>query len=675
MSDSAVSNPILSSPFVQKLDQELKSFTARGTLDLRRWLVERIILSKETQSVLPQLDPPESMVNAALEGIGPSPEHCGIAARLLYDQMGRKSLILHNMPRIESPKSWNQPESMTMLLLWAFEPWNTFRYDPKSETVQVAMDSGQWAFHLKGRDTEDTIGLQIQNMLSRLRAIGFETILSHLVDQGFATLNPQEAGVDAQSYAIALNASANAFDKFLSRNVTNDIFGQIRKLPIMYFDTSTVNSVRNLAAFGNGVVPTADIREVTDEYDMITYPAGLLIPAHKEFVLSSAAGLAWPNDAMFDDLMNHRVAIHAGHEDDWDDWMMAAGTYADLLLEHRCPTYLSFLNHAFPLKDGVPEERDAFLRLLGAAVFGTNLKIIAAFIGAPNAGKDTVIKWLSMIMGDGQVGVLSPLALTSQSDDQRALAPLKGAKIAVVSGEVGEGRNTAILAEKVKSITSGGGTLTVAEKYEKPTTIFFDGMLIMQGNSVPTIQGGDKALYKNRLVAVEFKHPFELTADSSWDRMYRKEAPYFLQVLFLSYLDYMERGGGLQGIAPPESWQQFGEDVEFSADALAVLDRCIEYDPDLEIPSTIFYRALSILAERSLGLKYPISAQRWAARLKRAGVDLSRNAPTKWRSRVNRQDFNGWMMHFTLNADNSDGFFTQQDWTNALQAATVGSNA
>jgi hypothetical protein len=140
------------------------------------------------------------------------------------------------------------------------------------------------------------------------------------------------------------------------------------------------------------------------------------------------------------------------------------------------------------------------------------------------------------------------------------------------------------------------------------------------------------------------------------------------------YLEYEHKGGGLYGINPPASWRSFGEDVEANADVLSIIDRCItQPDRATEIPTPVFYKALSILAENSLGVKYPIDARRWAARLKRAGVDLNK-AGSAWRTKVNRADYKGWMMNFTLDADKSDGFFTQQDWTNALQRATVALN-
>jgi hypothetical protein len=661
------------SDWLRSVAQELERFTTLTSIEARRWFVNRVILSRSHKSALAQLDPPNSLVQAA-KGFAPTPEHKGIAARLLFSHMNRRVDILDPLPALDSPRSWNSPKEITNLLLLCYEPWNSFRFDPRTETLQVALSNGQWAFHLKGKESENAITLRVQGMLHDLRSYEFSTLAQNLIDQGLIDHISLE---DPELAAKQLAGCSVNLDKFLNNpKSVKEVCDQLERLPIMMFDTGTVNCMQNLIAFGNGVVPTEDIMEITDTSDDLLFPAGQLVPPNIEFCLSSATGLAWPENKSFTDLIEYRHRIHYGlTEETWGDWMDTATMYADRLLQLAAPTYKKFLDHAFPHGlDTPPTERDAFLRLLGAAVFGTNLKILAAFIGAPNAGKDTVIKWLSYLLGGGQVGVLSPLALTAHADDQRAFAPLKGARLAVVSGEIGEGRSSAFLAEKVKSITSGGGTLTVAEKYEKPTTIFFDGMLIMQGNSVPTIQGGDAALYRNRLVAVEFKHPFPLSS-KNYETAYRREAANFLQVLFLYYLDYMDKGGGMAGIRPPQEWQQFSQTIQANADSLSVIDRCLtQPDRATEIPSSDFYKALSILTQDSLGLKNPPSAQRWSARLRRAGVNLSREAGNPWQTRVNRADYKGWMFHFTLDASNSDGLFTDRDWTNALQSASVRSN-
>lgn len=658
-----------------KLLTDLNALGAKSAIEVRRWFAQQVILSAQNRHILTQLEAPESLIRMAQRG-GSSPEHSAVAARLLYQFMNRPDLILTSIPQLHDPKSWNSGSQMTTLILWAFQPWMSFRYDPKAETVFSVLENGQWIGYLKGKDSDNYLIVQIQNYLIELEKIGFAAIATALAEQGFISFTPPQ-GMEPSLFATALQSCEVHFNKFLSRaSSVKEVVEQIQRMPIMYFNTGTLNTVQGLLPVGNGAVPTQDIYDDGPDATIMIHPAGRLIQADPEYLLYSSAGLVWPSDPQFETFVSFREQIHKGEtSNSWSEWIDGAKQYQDYILRRFCPTYLSFLDHAFPTPENeAPSERDAFLRLLGAAVFGTNMKLVAAMIGAPNAGKDTVIKWMRGFLGE-QVASITRAALTENGDEHRLFAPLKGARLAVVTGEVGEGRSNALLAEKIKSITSGGGLLTVAEKYEKPTTIFFDGMLILQGNSVPTITGGDKALYQNRLVAVEFKHPFPNEAPN-FDEAYRKEAPHFLQVLFLSFLDYQERGGGMVGVDPPRSWKAFGEEVQRSADQLSVIDRCLTGpDRNIEIPSVVFYKALTILSRRTLGISYDISSQRWAKRLRSAGVDLSQSGNGVWRSRVNRADYAGVVMHFTLDAENSDGFFTQHDWESALQDAHVQVNS
>ena len=625
------------------------------------------MLSPENRSVLRNLEPTPEMLAQAY-GRAPSPEHQGIMSRLIFEYMGKPDRLV-TLPSLLNPKSWNQAKPMMHLMFLFYTPWREVRYDPQAETAVVSLSTGQWAFHTKGTDSNGVLWNLVFSMMARAEKTGFTSMMETLEQNGYISTRPADyPGVQASDLTEKYGLCEKAFAKFMARtSAIKESIEVLQREPLMMFDTSTVNSLTGLAAFGNGVVPTTDIYDTSEYGSTLAYPAGKLIPADIDFVLSSAAGLEFPTGDSFAELMDMRTDVEHG-EGTWDDWLDAALKFSELVLQNKAPTYYSFLRHAFPAEEGLPPlERDAFLRLLGAAVFGSNLKILAAMIGEPNSGKDTVIKWLTYILGTDQVGVLSPVALTQNADDQRAFAPLKGARLAVVSGEVGEGRRSGLMAEKIKSITSGGGTLTVAEKYEKPTSIFFDGMLIMQGNSVPTIIGGDKALYKNRLVAVEFRHPFKLGA-RSYEKEYRREAPFFLQVLFIHYLNYMEMGAGMTGISPPKSWRSFGDDVEFMADPFTVIDRCITRPrgKSVSIPTPVFYRALSILATDTLGL-HPLSSNRWSARLRKAGVDLTKDANTLWRSRT----ADGYVMHFTLDANESNGLFSNEDWTRALTQARI----
>lgn len=638
--------------------------------------MENLVLSADNSDLLAQT-PPTPTLKLLAQGESPSHEHTGIAARLVYQMEGGAHWTLDRLPTLFDPESWMNPDRVAQLILAYFQPWRVWRFDPSTETLAVALSSGQWSFRLKGLDSNTESRNFVSGYLDTLLHDGFDTISTWLLQTElikFPTPSDTESMTADEIVGVLLKKCKSAFTKYVSTFPTIALTGRIAAHPLMRFDRSTVGTLTGYAAFANGVVPTDDILDDPDEsgIEHVRYPAGILIPANIEFLLPSAAGVEWPTDERWNRLMEYRKYIQGFEtEDSWDDWLRAAITEADSILATKAKTYKSFLDHAFPHgADEPPTERDAFLRTLGAVCFGSGLKLVVAMIGAANAGKDTAIGWLAQILGTQQVANLAQSALTSQSDDQRAFAPLKGARVAVISGEVGEGRQNGLLADKLKSITSGGGFLTVAEKYEKPSSIFFDGALVIQGNSVPTIIGGDEALYQNRLIPVPFRNPFPLRADTAmFKRLYTREAPAFLQVLFVHYLNYMYNGGGRDGINPPEEWLSFGKEITTNADPLTVIDSCLTRPnkDEISISASVFYKALNILASNHLGLRHDLSSVRWAARLKRAGVIYEKHN-NEFRSRPQGTN---WVLHFTLDASRSDGIFSQQDWEQALQTASV----
>lgn len=657
------------------LDQ-LNKFSA---IDLRRWYVENVLLSVDKSQRLAEIEPPESL-KALARGASPSHEHTGIAARLVYNMPTGAHWLLDNLPTFLDIDSWADPDRVAQIILAYCQPWHSWRFDPNTETVALALPTGHWAFRLKGYDSEIEIANAVNDYIVLIMRHGFDNVARWLINTGLIeTIDPaNHPDMEADEVVNAvLGNCRKRFNKFLPTGPAKKAIAQaLMRHPLMRFDRSTVNTVTGFATFSNGVVPINDVYEIDESGNEITtYPAGILIEPDKEFVLSSVTGVQWPNDERWQTLMNYRAQIRAFLTDDtWDDWMGVALQYADQTLNGKAKTYKAFLDHAFPnSQDEPPIERDAFLRLLGAIVFGSNLKMVAALIGETNTGKDTVIGWLKYLLGSSKIGELSQSHMTASSiaDDQRAFAPLEGKKVAVISGEVGDGRGSALSAEKIKSITSGGSSFLVAEKYAKPISIWFDGALIVQGNSVPAISGGDDALYETRLIAVEFKHKFPTTGNNAdFERRYTREAPDFLKVLFIHYLDYVARGRGKAGVNPPESWAKFGKQLQTSADALSVIDRCLT-SPDptksISIPASVFYKALNILARDFLGLRNDLSTVKWATRLKRAGVDYSTSS-NPFRSKAKGGP---WEFHFTLNADFSDGAFSQSDWDSALQKAAM----
>lgn len=616
------------------------AFADLNAAQLREWYVETFVLDPTNLRALQELGKVEILDRLSATKTWQSTEHAAIGTRLL-NQIEPSGF---EAPDYYEPRDWNTVSTVTEYLLRVCQPWMSIRYDPASENWYQRVQPGQWQRLSKGRHGESIAEDVIHDNLNYLR---FETMDVGLMEYysliGVDPLrNGAKYGTGPDADDVRHNrmvASAKAFDKFVRRTGTPaDIRKRLEGQRIMWLDSSTLNRVRTVTPFSNGVLALVDHVYKDTEGKAQKIKQGQLLPMDIEYMVTNANSLKWhdPKNA----IPNVIELITANEVD--EDWSFVELHEDELLLQ--CPTYWSFLTHAFPEYD----ERSAFLRLLGAAMYGTNLKIVAAMIGEPNAGKDTVINWLSYLM-PGQVANLPFSAFTPHGDEDRGFAPLMGARVATVSGEVGEGRGSKLLAEKIKTVSSGGGTLRVAEKYEKPTTIWFDGMLFLQGNSVPTIAGGDKALYTNRLVAVEFKHPFPLQA-RSYEGQYRAEAGAFAQVLFLNYLRYMDKGGGMQGVNPPLSWRNFSKEFENAANVHGFIESAIVESED-PIPTSTFHAALSAMAER-YGSPYKVGPNYWPKRLRALGfkVDSSRESVRR-RVGQDRQ----WCYFLTISDEKSDG--------------------
>ena len=174
-------------------------------------------------------------------------------------------------------------------------------------------------------------------------------------------------------------------------------------------------------------------------------------------------------------------------------------------------------------------------------------------------------------------------------------------------------------------------------------------------------------MYTNRLIAVPFIHPFELQA-RSYEPMYRKEAPWFAQVLFMNYLQYQYDGGGMKGINPPKGWRDFAKEFADSSNPHGFLEACIvKSGPnDRAIPTQQFHQALSAMIGK-FGSPFPVGPNYWPKRLRTLGF------PTKGPDSVRRQMGTSKVLSYTLtvDAEKSDGAFTQQQWENMLKDAAV----
>lgn len=635
--------------FRLSLGNSIKSaFTSASAMDLRKWYVDTFVLDPANVNLLGAMssDNVPTLVRKYEASDWQTTEHAAMGHRLLYAIDPHR---LFRRPDLLDPDTWRNEHDVAQTMMLLLKPWENVRFDPDGENWYLSISPGQWRRFGKGNPSDNMVEQEIERMMLRMDpTVAADLYIPYVPDEA------ELARWDTDTLAAKQAGVRTAFTKYRqSSMVLQRLREAFERHPIMHLDTSTLNKIRTIAPFNNGaltLVPTERIDTLGKVHEI---PMGTLLPLDKEYMVTNANPLDWLDDGSIPKAANDYLAKQGD--------FVSLDNRQDELLFKDCPTYWSFLTHAFPDVD----ERLAFLRLLGAAMFGTNLKIVAAMIGEPNAGKDTVINWLTYLM-PGQVATLPFSAFTPHGDDDRGFAPLLGARVATVSGEVGEGRGSKLLAEKIKTVSSGGGKIRVAEKYEKPTDIWFDGMLFLQGNSVPQIAGGDRALYTNRLVAVEFKHPFPLVS-RSYEADYRAEAEYFVQVLFINYIQYVHAGGGMTGIDAPASWKAFANEFANASNQHGWLESCIVASKD-PIPTTQFHSALSAMVSK-FGSPFAVGPNYWPKRLRTLGFPLT--GASSLRKQAMRAGKREWVYYLTLDAELSEGAFTQDQWERVLKDSAV----
>jgi phage/plasmid-associated DNA primase len=620
---------------------------------LRKWYVETFVLDSTNNEILPSAKVP-SLEEMYAANSWVTTEHAAVGHRLLF-ATNPDSILRH--PDLLEPDHWGNEDEVATTMMRVFRLWEEMRYDPDGENWYTAVKPGQWKRHGKGGPSASVIEERLNTLLIRMDPTTNEDLYAEWPVQMPVTegKSMDETRGAIEEIQARLNGSRTRFKKFRNASLNKMRLRQVlERSSIMFLDTNSLNQIKTVSPFGNGVLALVDSEYRDTLNTQRRIKMGQLLPMNIEYMVTNANPIQW-NDP------EGKIPKAAG------DALTMSGDYVrlqeledELMLGH-CPTYWSFLTHAFP----DPDVRSAFLRLYGAAMYGTNIKIVAALIGEPNAGKDTVLNWLNFVM-PGQVATLPFSAFTPHGDDDRGFAPLRGARVATVSGEVGEGRGSKLLAEKIKTVSSGGGKIRVAEKYEKPTDIWFDGMLLLQGNTVPQIAGGDRALYTNRLVAVEFEHPFALVS-RNYDAEYRAEAPWFAQVLFLNYLQYQAEGGGMRGIDPPESWRMFAKEFADASNPHGFLEACFVKSPTY-IPTSQFHAALSAMVAK-FGSPYPLGANYWPKRLRTLGWQMK--GPNSVRKRVVINGKQVWCYYIGVDSEFSDGMFTDTQWEAVLKDAAV----
>lgn len=125
----------------------------------------------------------------------------------------------------------------------------------------------------------------------------------------------------------------------------------------------------------------------------------------------------------------------------------------------------------------------------------------------------------------------------------------------------------------------------------------------------------------------------------------------------------------MKGINPPDNWKTFAKQFADTSNQFGFIESCIYVDSNAAIPTTQFHKALTELAQRYGSINTAPGPHFWPKRLRALGFDTG-YGPNTIRKRANDENGNQiWVYTLGINADKSDGIFTQQFFDNLLAIA------
>lgn len=386
---------------------------------------------------------------------------------------------------------------------------------------------------------------------------------------------------------------------------------------VMQTNADQMNAIPYIRAYANGTLVTSpNVPNTTMGGQIIKNPELMVTTgSHVNFPFNDGERIT-PNITR--GAVKHLMDQYGPNPTPINECINADAEVDDLIqyVKSKCPTYMSLITHAMPKDDG---SQDAFLRLYGAAIFGSNHKLVPVFLGEANTGKSVSLGWLDYLLHPSAIANLSMDAIADKNTKQDVgFWPLLNTSVARVASEVASTGGW-LLVDRLKSISNGGQvTMTVSGKYMKPRTCRFGGMLFLNGNSMPPIDNVDQGML-NRMVGVPFTNPFPLDDRTDYSTLYRQEASMFSYLLFLHYVMVQAAGGGVQGINIPPSWKKYTREIAEDANAFAEIEKIIrkpkgEDEYEL-IKGTVLTAAMRLLA-KDAGVRNR-SAGQWSTAITR----------------------------------------------------------
>jgi putative DNA primase/helicase len=173
---------------------------------------------------------------------------------------------------------------------------------------------------------------------------------------------------------------------------------------------------------------------------------------------------------------------------------------------------------------GRAELADALLTWLGYSVTGrTSAQKWVIAVGGGRNGKTTLVEVMRILLGDYAGMLPTQLLLESRFDRPTfQLEAMRGARF--IAAEEPNGRRK-LDREFIKQFT-GGGTILVEAKHQRPYQMKITGKLFLATNHKPGIENGEFAFWRRCLmIPFDYRVPDEKIIDGLEERMARAEGP------------------------------------------------------------------------------------------------------------------------------------------------------
>lgn len=243
-------------------------------------------------------------------------------------------------------------------------------------------------------------------------------------------------------------------------------------------------------------------------------------------------------------------------------------------------TWLDFLHRLWP---DDPASIEALQQWFGYVLSGwSHLQKILLLVGPPRAGKGTIARILTELVGRGHVASPTLAALSTNF----GLQPLIGKPLGIVADARMAGRDTHVIVERLLSI-SGEDSLTIDRKYRDAWTGRLPTRLMVMSNELPNFGDASGAI-ATRFIALSLEQSWLGREDTGLERKLRTELPGILSWA-LDGLDQLGANGRFT--EPPDAGETLVAMIDSASPMSAFVRECCQVGAGEQVPVAQLFAA------------------------------------------------------------------------------------